>query len=327
MIKILITLVSFVCCTHMAENICHFDNVCLFNATEYEHTYSDSCKPCVCNKTCNQGDICDIKDDLEPGQEKCVHQIEFYGVSNEYKILFNIHRDLRRWYNVVLKCPNGSDASEKTACESNENPNNNRYVSSVTTYRVYKNEMCAKCNGEYNFTKWTSAISINSKRVFNLFNKDPTDTDILNYVSNKMVFSLPPEGYPEKLNECSGDIINSCNATGRWDYLDENLIRLCRSSKLITQYVGTANKSLYKNVYCALCNSPRQELFDGTCKIGDISHGKIQLPFLRLLAWNDDTATATATATAVDDDDDDGADDNVSHCLNNQMLDPLDKVS
>ncbi|KAL4227025.1 hypothetical protein ACF0H5_015001 [Mactra antiquata] len=315
-IKILILLISSFSFTWTTEDICILDNICIFNTTEYEHVYSESCKPCVCRETCAQDDICQLGEYLEPGQEECVHQIHFYNVSNPDYIFYYIHSDLRPSYYVVSKCPNGVDDRVKSECESNENRKTIRYVSGVTTYRIYKNEICAKCNGEHDFVRWSSAVNLHSGSVFDLFNSDPTDIDIVHYVNNEQVhvISVPPLGYPENLNTCSDDVIDSCNVTGSWDYFDINLVRLCSSSQFkLSNLIANADEGhLYRNVYCTLCNIPRLVISTSHCEIGDISFIQRQPSYIRLIVWPEDI------------DSDREMFDSRLHCSNNQMVDPLE---
>ncbi|KAL4230348.1 hypothetical protein ACF0H5_010731 [Mactra antiquata] len=234
---------------------CSVDQICSDNP-KVSHILSDVCKPSFCYENDNgtTNTICPTSATVDANLAECRHQLSFFNLS-DIKV-DDLPYYLQTLYYVVLKCPPDTDSTLKAECESMDNPTESHYVSGVSTYIIYKNKHCARCNGEDSFVEWRSVVAISWAEYEELYSGLLNETSLTNLIKGKPVISGSPIGYPNKTNICRNRFIDTCNETGAWKAFDENIIRLCGSSKFQVVESGKFPYNLYyRNAYCFVCNN------------------------------------------------------------------------
>ncbi|KAL4221381.1 hypothetical protein ACF0H5_019639 [Mactra antiquata] len=164
--------------------------------------------------------------------------------------------------------------------------------------------MCAKCNGEHAYIHWRHAVAMSSEDMVNV---TQGFQELLSKLKERNVVSVPPDGYPEYVNECRQNDITKCNVTGLWKSYDENIYELCDYP--LNAAINTINAQVFKNVYCALCNSE-----DGTsrCSLVDFNDKNIgNVPFVSLITWQVDEISKDELRKE-------------HRCFDNEIMDPLE---
>ncbi|KAL4217397.1 hypothetical protein ACF0H5_023847 [Mactra antiquata] len=266
----------------------------------HPHSYSNICAPCSCYGGCTEETYCPV---VSFEDAKCVHQASFL---NKTEMVPNLHPFLQRMYYVIATCPPNTLSEERDQCESIQTLNNSHYVSGISSFKIYKNEICARCNGEQRFVKWKYTGILTQEDMIALENGTKSDAELLSEIKKRDVLSTPPDDYPEDLNVCSPDDINKCNATGWWKSYDQNLVQLCNYP--LHARIETYRR-IFKNVYCAACN-----LIDDVVCLPYVSkystgHGALS----GLLSWTDEETSASETKRE-------------HRCSDKQMIDPLEDV-
>ncbi|KAL4229518.1 hypothetical protein ACF0H5_012558 [Mactra antiquata] len=286
---------------------CNVEEICS-DGPEVSHILSDVCKPSFCNG--NENTICPTSDIVDANLEECRHQLSFFNLSD---IKVNDLPDyLQTSYYLVLKCPPDTDSKLTAECESMDNPTESHYVSSVSTYRIYKNKHCARCNNEESYVEWRSVVGLSKNELTGINAGFYDETRLANLIKGKPVFSASPIGYPNYTNICRSGIIGTCNETGAWKAFDENIIRLCGSSKFqVVESGKKPNRLYYRNAYCFVCNN---DISIQTCKLPS-ADSRYTHPMINLLYLEHDVLQ-----NAID------LRDERYTCGNSQIVDPL-KVS
>ncbi|KAL4217394.1 hypothetical protein ACF0H5_023844 [Mactra antiquata] len=280
-----------------AENFCSSEKLCSTGIESYPHSFSNICAPCSCYGGCTEETYCPV---VSFEEAKCVHQASFL---NKTEMVPNLHPFLQRMYYVIATCPPNTLSEERDQCESIQTLNNSHYVSGISSFKIYKNEICARCNGEQRFVKWKYTGILTQEDMIALVNGTKSDVELLSEIKKRDVLSTPPDDYPEDLNVCNFDDVTECNVTGWWGSYDENLVQLCSYPlhSSIESY-----RTIFKNVYCAACNTE----FEGACfRIEAYTIGRGI--FSGLLSWSDEETPASETKRE-------------HRCSDDEMIDPLE---
>ncbi|KAL4236451.1 hypothetical protein ACF0H5_004837 [Mactra antiquata] len=293
--------------------ICGVDQLCS-DDQEFSHILSGECKPCFCHGNCAPNTICPTSDIVDANLEECRHQLSFFNLS-DIKV-DDLPEYLQLSYYVVLKCPPDTDSKLKAECESTDNPTDNHYVSSVSTYRIYKNKNCARCNGEDSFVEWRSVVGLSENETENLRQGYYDETNLTNLMKAKPALSVSPIGYPNLTNICDSPplglfIKGTCDEIEKGKVFDENIIQLCGSSKFpVVQHSIWA----YRNAYCFACN---HDISTNSCSTKDnLRNVPILIPKMHRLLYLEQDVLQNVIDLR----------DHRYTCRNSQIVDPL-KVS
>jgi hypothetical protein len=134
----------------------------------------------------------------------------------------------------------------------------NRPVHSATTKQNYQNIYCAICFGEdpEEMFSWKAMIlAFWYQPVINVKSRDFFPE--LHRESFRVLFR-PPQFLSSSIR-CYNGYIEKCNKTGLWAHWDNRLVWACESLPM-TVLFANCRLPIYKNVYCALCNSPEDAL-------------------------------------------------------------------
>jgi hypothetical protein len=178
-------------------------------------------------------------------------QVGIYNYGASY-LPFSAH-----WVNA--NCPHRPGSILWRKCKrylpADELKNENLYrpITSSKTNETYQNEYCAKCSGEKldDLYPWKLLMFSNDS--------DSLSDPFLNAYDGKSMISHLPPTFLRNRSECTLPRIRKCNVTGMWGRYDERLIWACEK---IPFTVLSFQLKMYKNVFCALCNSPRLEDLD-----------------------------------------------------------------
>ncbi|XP_069128645.1 uncharacterized protein [Argopecten irradians] len=123
-------------------------------------------------------------------------------------------------------------------------------VTSRQYKQTFKNKFCAECNGVYDYLAWSLSVDCQTLTDFNFFS---TYDDILDTAESEGC-NIGFDTVADDVLECKADfveeiIFSECNKTGTWTTYNSDIELACHS-------VYRMNASVYRNVYCLMCNPP-----------------------------------------------------------------------
>ncbi|KAH3790256.1 hypothetical protein DPMN_168453 [Dreissena polymorpha] len=214
---------------------------------------------------------------------------------------------------IVQKCPPDGNSKLFTAMTADKCDNGFTYadiettmpVTDSTTNITYQNLYCALCHGvdESKMVRWTVKIVCKNEALMPS-SLNNIVREVLRSEKCNLMFDIPSN--QNILRPTCRETIGACNETGLWDVYDPLLEYACLA--FYTPYA-----SLFKNVFCYMCNTNHTKAFD-YCP-------SVQLPFFvatfSVLLKLPDTNQGSLHPPGI------MAVPTVSNCTVNQMHDPF----
>ena len=236
--------------------LCPYTDYCTSNTTNKldDHTKTPCCQYCSCADECwKRGNCC--PDKRKTTAKQPIESCEAVLVKR------NAHRNIGdtvpRFY-VTKGCPTKDDPlAEKCRGELQSSLEDFIWVTDRRTNKIYTNKHCAKCHGVEDYTPWQ--ISTDCAEALNGQN---SPNDVVNHIiehCSLLVVSPSTENY---MNQCFEPEITQCNMTGDWETHDEALETACNSFSQSYIREHLFRTKVYSNVYCFLCNSRRDDVWD-----------------------------------------------------------------
>ncbi|BFZ01120.1 hypothetical protein BsWGS_04159 [Bradybaena similaris] len=204
----------------------------------------------------------------------------FLKPSAHNKLICDDHSLPETSFLCIRSCPVGfSDGHIRRLCEDNipvpeQTMETFARVSDDTAGIVYYNKYCAECQQVLQSTAWElSASCEHYLRVYSARNKDELFHLSQRRDSLCTILQHPPSG--DVLHSCTADwhgqVIASCNETGQWTVSDTDTAARCDNPTDLSSRVRVthenASSSYYKNIFCAICNSDSNLLYQYSCKL------------------------------------------------------------
>ena len=215
---------------------------------------------------------------------------------------------LGRRFLAVVRCPEQHpDPTLRQECEHGKgNFTTDEPVTDLATQVVYRNPHCAKCHGVDRYTPWRLGVDCSH---FQYLYTVRSELELLGEVSDAdtkaysgcTVKHIPPVDSSPKTcgpffrDSVPGPFIQTCNVTGLWTKLDEDVHTNCAKFTALHFRVREFSHPhrLFMNLFCALCNG--FQLLTNRCSV--IPHSKPPLhgPLTFLLGLQDRQETSTVT--------------------------------
>ncbi|KAL8558108.1 hypothetical protein ACOMHN_055563 [Nucella lapillus] len=271
------------------------------------------CKRCFCDK------ICFIFRDCCPNMYVNVsHPVGSSHVSHALRCSpASFGNRYSHKYVMQTRCPNVTQTSLKLQCESSDTSHwkMTQPFTSLDTFYTYKNRYCAHCHSDAaNLRPWKLELNVrNSATLVNATTPQELYEAALKDEDNELDYKYP-DSVEKHVREClKGNVISTCNVTGRWPTYDVSVDRACRLFNV--PIMGLWGESYYSNPFCYLCNS-----YDTWTKMLNT--------YLSTVVSKGDVALLMLVDFTDDDDDDDGderstRDEQASRCSEHQFYDLL----
>ena len=207
---------------------------------------------------------------------------------------------------AVVRCPEQHpDPTLQQECEHG-NFATDKPVTDLATQVVYRNPHCAKCHGVDRYTPWS--LEVNCQHFQYLYTVR-SELELLGAVSDAdakthnvctvnhipPVYSSPIPCGPIFKDSMPGPLIRTCNVTGLWTKLDEDVQTNCAKFTALhfrVREIALPNR-MFMNLFCALCNGVQLKLTD--CIDLPRSEPPPQGPLAFLMGLKDRHKTATDT--------------------------------
>ena len=161
-----------------------------------------------------------------------------------------------RRYFIIDSCPNHmkyTPLQKKCANEDASTMDDFLWVTDNLSGKIFQNRFCALCHGVKHWTIWkvqTTCLEILTAGFSNVL-------DFLLSENNCHIINVAPEGLelsPENFR-CYISQYTSCNLTGKWQQYDNDIAEACLSYTVPFFQLGDQGLTIYKNLFCFLCNS------------------------------------------------------------------------
>ena len=236
--------------------LCPYTYYCTSNATDKleDTTKTQCCGNCSCADDCwERGNCCNDK--LPIVAQEPLESCE--------KVEINGHKIRQNWgYYVTKRCPNKeSSLGKKCSGELEVSLEDSVWVTDRRTNKIYRNKYCAQCYGVMDYTPWQMAthctLPVNGTN-------SPGDV-VKSFVERCSLTVVPPNTEDHTNNACLIPDITACNETGLWKVHDQTVYTACNSFQQTYINERLFLTSIFRNIYCFLCNSPNQLISD-VCK-------------------------------------------------------------
>ena len=157
-------------------------------------------------------------------------------------------------------------------------------IYSPTSKMIYVNTHCADCNGVSDEIPWEVYINCNVSDSMS----GAGLTDGIKYGQCSVIFRPTDKGSVDRF-ACNGDVISSCNSTGRLDPTDQDLeYKFLEDTRALTraeviEYAEGGIKA-YANAFCKLCNGNKHSPHE-VCIALDDSIKMISNSLTTLIDW------------------------------------------
>ncbi|XP_062618675.1 uncharacterized protein LOC134280286 [Saccostrea cucullata] len=169
----------------------------------------------------------------------------------------------RQGYFLISSCPDHFKNYEIVErCRRSRDYRETQPVISLSTNESFKNLDCAICNGERpaHLLEWvTRLICGEPLDVFQYRSQEQLQKAILNNQSSCILDFVPPSYLDDRVRKCKTiqEVNTKCNVTGEWDEYNFDIERGCVGD-FYSPYMfcpsTLTSYTLYKNIYCAMCN-------------------------------------------------------------------------
>uniref|UniRef100_A0A8W8KH11 SMB domain-containing protein n=1 Tax=Magallana gigas TaxID=29159 RepID=A0A8W8KH11_MAGGI len=239
--------------------LCPGQDMCLGSMFKRNFSFWDNpaCTPCECD------DLCVIRSNCCPSkfyrQTDTPSFIEYHtnvSITRKqtpiscFEPLWNL-KGLRskRSYWMIETCSSNINC----ILPPSKNISSSTPVTSMATNQTYRNVQCALCNQEEiaSLVEWEKIKFCNSRSA--LFAKEDINSLYQSVFSSNPVCNIgfdPPTFYEDKVQPCVAYTIeDKCNESNTNKVVDAYLIKACQEFYLPYTFF----KTIYKNIYCALC--------------------------------------------------------------------------
>ena len=279
---------------NVLRQLCPYNNFCQFQATKIINNtkHSPCCRPCSCDKDCEQLQSCCPDKELQIGD--LVKAFDSEELSCKRSEVGWIHgnddlvvRYRHPYYLIIDHCPfEESDTELKRKCNSTDTSTFERFlwVSDKSNGKIFQNKFCATCHGVREFVYWKIGIqecnilpidslpieSILQSNSCHLIREKPADLHVL---TSKYRCFVPD--------------VSRCNETGTWAQYNATIDMGCNAYDMpfITETPSKAILSVYRNIFCYLCNTPVSHRGTDICQTGNTKTVPIS-SFIGIIDYN-----------------------------------------
>ena len=273
---------------------CPYNNFCQFQATKIINNtkHSPCCRPCSCDKDCEQLQSCCPDKELQIGDLVKAFDSEELSCKRSEVGWIHGNDDLvvhtrYPYYFIIDHCPfEETNIELKRKCNITDMSTFESFlwVSDKVNGKIFQNKFCATCHGVREFVYWNIGIkvcinplsdslpieSILQSNNCYLFREKPTDLHVL---TSKYRCFVPD--------------FSQCNATGTWAQYNETIDMGCNAYYMpyITETPTMGLSYVYRNIFCYLCNDPVRNRIRDICQTGNIKTGPIST-FIGIIDYN-----------------------------------------
>lgn len=263
---------SFNSTTFIAEigtKLCPYTNFCHASASKIldEENYGvPCCLPCSCSDNCwKVGNCCPDRStvDIQTPELFCRETL-VKRTKSDTKLHNGISLGIHR-YRIVETCPeNEVNVTLVDSCQREDRKAVDEYVwVSDKTGKIFRNRYCAYCNDVYQFTEWQVRTSYSPILLLPNFSILPQI--ILSADDSDLIVSVPESEMKQtEKYRCLLPYTFACNQSGLWKTPDTSLKQACETydSPFVVDEVFS---TIYKNVYCYICNGYGVRGVKGLC--------------------------------------------------------------
>ena len=273
--------------------LCPYTDFCASNATNKlnDKTKTQCCASCSCADNCwERGNCC--KDKQISTARLPLETCEATDVNGDKK---------KKWgYYVIKSCPlDQSPLAKKCSGEVKTSLEDSIWVTDRQTNKIYGNKHCAECHGVTDYDQWHLVTDCTEA-----MNGTDSPDEVVQAFMDQCSLTVKPQNAKDHTdNICIIPDITACNVTGLWKVYDKTIETGCNSFQQTYIYGENVFKTaLYRNVYCFLCNSPHQLIYDICHPLNDRGRTDTQgfiglIDFIRIGGQSEDK---TSTDCAVD---------------------------
>lgn len=239
---------------------------------KFDKERTSCCQECSCDADCYEiGNCCPDAPFATAGKLKypCVNFSGLMNISLETP-------DDSLWFHVIDKCQDQFSLLAHFGCYHAMDLEDLVPVSDPTNGRVYKNKHCATCNGVYNYVNWNLKISCSDIFLYSFQTTEQRNMYIFQNREKCRVNPVPPDEKAGYMSRCYpvSEIRSTCNISGLWDVYDKDIEEACHLNRqnqnviFSVQEQGTRVLDMkFANVYCFLCNTPKNTKRNDLCKL------------------------------------------------------------
>ena len=250
------------------SELCPYNNYCHANASMVLNSDTEvpCCRPCSCNDDCwKRGECCPDKEppSTRPQLERCLDTIVIRRDLMDNYTFDGVNYGIPRYY-VIDSCPDlETDVMTVMKCsgKSQETLDDITWVTGTENGKIYKNKFCAECNGVRSFINWDLVSNCHD-----ITNAEKLKSGAI-IPKGCRLFVNPPDSMKDmSTNLCILPSISQCNMTGKWDKYDNYIEEACEAfeSPFLKKYLLTS--SVYRNVFCYLCNQQKWDEKEDVCE-------------------------------------------------------------
>lgn len=244
---------------------------CIFLQEIFDKEQTSCCQKCSCDPKCYEiGNCCPDAPFATAGQLKypCINLL----VLNDSSFLSDT--DTNVWYHAIDRCPDMFSNLAHYRCYHPMNLQDLVVVSDPANGKVYKNKHCAICNGVYNYLNWKLKLFCDDIFLQSFQTTEERDNYIFQNRKKCPVYPVPADEKNTEISRCYpvSQVRGKCNVTGLWDVYDKNIEDACLFNSKNQNVIYTKQASnyffvnlKYRNVYCFLCNSPKNAQRNDLC--------------------------------------------------------------
>ena len=245
---------------NLGSQLCPHTDFCYTNASEaiYDETKDPCCRNCSCNDDCWETQRCcpDKADRVireQPTYLECKETVT-KDKKNDQNLDYDGYNFDIRMYFITDKCPDENTEEqlrEKCSGGNKTGIDDYRWVSDEQTGKIYQNRHCALCHGLKTWWSWN--ILTTCDEIFQAHYTNITEIIFSEYCD---LINEVPETHAELVARfrCYSPSITSCNRTGLWRRYDRHTEDACQSFTQI-YFPYELRRTVYKNVFCYLCNA------------------------------------------------------------------------
>ena len=269
-----------------ALELCPYSDFCHLNGSELGANvwYGISCcKSCYCDIGCGDRmdccfDFLDVVKVKEKNNLKCIKPL--IEAKNKGKNMVFIFTQSYYMIDSCLSDSTYSCKNENSALWGSMYP-----VYSPSSKMIYVNHHCAECNGVRDANPWEVYINCN-------ISDSISGTGLTNgikYGRCSVQFRPANKGSVDRF-ACNGDVISSCNSTGRLDRTDQDLEEdqfledACALTRAEVITYAEGGIKVHANAFCKLCNGIKHYPHD-VCIAPDDSIKMISNSLTTLIDW------------------------------------------
>ena len=240
--------------------LCPYNDYCTSDAIH--HLEDDKKAPCC--GYCSCADDCWKRGNCCPDKQKIIERqpLETCDAALVKPSAYRHHiTNTDPQYYVIKSCPKKDDAlAEQCREELQSALEDFIWVTDRRTNRIYNNKHCAICHGVESYTPWQISTDC-----IGALNGQISPNDVVNHIIDKCSLTVVPPGTNDNTGQCLMPEYTKCNLIVDWVVYDQAMENACNNFSQIYIEENTYRTKVYKNIYCFLCNSPRDKLVRDVC--------------------------------------------------------------